>query len=276
MPPTPSGPHPPGPDPHSYANPRQRNVQHVSWTVSVDLERHVLDAVAVLHLGLGTGPVDLDTRDLDITAVADVRGRTVPYELADRDPVLGSRLRLHPAASSTAGTTVRIAYRTSPASTALQWLTPEQTADGTHPYVYSQCQTIHARSMLPVPDSPSRRFTYDARVDVPTRLHGGHGRRGTPGRGPRRSDHVPLRAGPARAGVPRRPRRGRHHQPRAEPPQPGLGGELGHRRGGVGVRGGRAAARRGRAGDGPLHLEPRRPAGDAAERTRTAAWRTRS
>jgi leukotriene-A4 hydrolase len=168
MPPTPPGPPPPGPDPHSYADPRQRGVQHVSWTVSVDLERHVLHAVVVLHLDLGSGPVDLDTRDLDITAVADVRGRPVPYELADRDPVLGSRLRLHPAASSTAGTTVRIAYTTSPASTALQWLAPEQTADGTHPYLYSQCQTIHARSMLPVPDSPSRRFTYDARLDVPT------------------------------------------------------------------------------------------------------------
>ncbi|MGI3785457.1 MAG: M1 family metallopeptidase [Janthinobacterium lividum] len=149
-------------DPHSYADPTQRTVEHVSWTVSVDLDRHVLDAVAVLHLASGSGPVDLDTRDLEIHRIDDGAGRPVPWLLAPPDPVLGSRLRVEPT-----GDVVRIAYATSPASSALQWLAPEQTADGTHPYVYSQSQTIHARSMLPVPDSPACRFTYDAQVDVP-------------------------------------------------------------------------------------------------------------
>jgi leukotriene-A4 hydrolase len=153
-------------DPHSYADPGQRPVQHVGWTVSVDLEARVLHAVAVLHLGPGTGPVDVDTRDLVVAAVDDGEGRPVPYALADPDPVLGRRLRLEPAQSAS-GSRVRITYATSPSSSALQWLTPEQTADGTHHYIYSQCQTIHARSMLPVPDSPSARFTYDVEVDVP-------------------------------------------------------------------------------------------------------------
>ena len=154
-------------DPHSYADPTQRSVEHVGWTVSVDLERRVLEAVAVLHLGPGSGSVDLDTRDLVISAVDDGAGTPVPYALATADPVLGSRLRIQPAASPVGISTVQITYATSPSSTALQWLTPQQTANGTHPYVYSQCQTIHARSMLPVPDSPAYRFTYDAQVDVP-------------------------------------------------------------------------------------------------------------
>ena len=40
-------------------------------------------------------------------------------------------------------------YSTSPECSALQWLSKEQTAGGTQPYVFSQCQAIHARSMLP-------------------------------------------------------------------------------------------------------------------------------
>ncbi|HYA50303.1 MAG TPA: M1 family metallopeptidase, partial [Streptosporangiaceae bacterium] len=55
-------------------------------------------------------------------------------------------------------------------STALQWCAPEQTADGTHPFLYSQCQTIHARSMLPIQDTPAVRFSYDATLQVPAGL----------------------------------------------------------------------------------------------------------
>ena len=149
-------------DPHSYADPGQRAVEHLSWTVVVDLDRRVFEAVAVLRLAPGSGPVDVDTRDLTISSVDDGEGHPVAYALALPDAVLGSRLRVEPS-----GDTVRITYATSPGSTALQWLTPQQTADGTHPYVYSQSQTIHARSMLPVPDSPAARFTWDAEVDVP-------------------------------------------------------------------------------------------------------------
>lgn len=35
---------------------------------------------------------------------------------------------------------IDIGYKTSPDSTALQWLTAEQTAGGIHPYLFSQCE----------------------------------------------------------------------------------------------------------------------------------------
>ncbi len=35
---------------------------------------------------------------------------------------------------------VEIEYETSPSATALQWLTPKQTAGKKHPYLFSQCQ----------------------------------------------------------------------------------------------------------------------------------------
>lgn len=35
---------------------------------------------------------------------------------------------------------LEVSYETSPSATALQWLTPEQTAGKRQPYLFSQCQ----------------------------------------------------------------------------------------------------------------------------------------
>jgi hypothetical protein len=46
-------------------------------------------------------------------------------------------------------------------------LTPEQTRDKTQPFLYTQSQSINARSWVPCQDVPSVRFTFAARVEVP-------------------------------------------------------------------------------------------------------------
>ncbi|MBB2910503.1 aminopeptidase N [Streptosporangium becharense] len=155
------------PDPHSHRDDTQPTVEHLSWDVRADFDSRVLDAVAELRLaGARPGPLDLDTRDLEITSVT-AGDAELAWELGAPDPVMGSRLRIE--LPEGAGT-VRIAYRTSPGSTALQWCLPEQTADGTHPFLYSQCQTIHARSMVPIQDTPAVRFSYEATLRVPAEL----------------------------------------------------------------------------------------------------------
>lgn len=65
---------------------------------------------------------------------------------------------------------VEVTYQTSPSATALQWLTPDQTAGKKHPYLFSQCQAHHCRSMVPCQDSPSIKHTYYAQVSVPKDL----------------------------------------------------------------------------------------------------------
>jgi aminopeptidase N len=157
------------PDPHSFRDDTQPGIGHLSWHVRADFASRTLDAVAELRLRPGEAGrrrLDLDTRDLAVTSVT-AGGARAAFELGPADPVMGSRLSITlPAAADT----VRICYRTSPQSTALQWCTPEQTADGTHPFLYSQCQTIHARSMLPIQDTPGVRFSYDATLQVPAGL----------------------------------------------------------------------------------------------------------
>ncbi len=174
-----------GEDPHSYARSSQVVVRHLGldWTVSFD-ERRLLGSATLLVERLdASAPLRLDSRNLDIEAVetaalGDGSNSRKGLRLAEverpwtattwargaRDPILGEPLEI---VLPEGADLVRIRYRTAPDATGLQWLSPEQTAEGTDPFLYSQSQAIHARSWIPCQDSPGIRTTYDAVVRVP-------------------------------------------------------------------------------------------------------------
>src|SRR3989475_11894773 len=155
-------------DPHSYADTVQPQTRSIDLTLRADFERRVLEGEIALHFRApGSGPLDLDTRDLRIDAVTLLDGTPLPHDLFAPEPILGARLRID-LPRGAAG--VRIRYATSPAATALQWLDPSQTAGG-EPFLYSQSQPIHARSLAPLQDTPRIRITIrSARLTVPSRL----------------------------------------------------------------------------------------------------------
>ncbi|HEX7528359.1 MAG TPA: leukotriene A4 hydrolase C-terminal domain-containing protein, partial [Thermoanaerobaculia bacterium] len=113
------------------------------------------------------GPLDLDSKGLTIHSVRTSSGAKVPFTLGEPDPILGQRLRLDLPGGTEA---VKIRYATSPEAAALQWLGPEQTAGKKLPFLFSQCQAIHARSMVPLQDSARVRVTYEAALTVPSDL----------------------------------------------------------------------------------------------------------
>ena len=155
-------------DPHSYADLEQGKIKSLDLNVLVDFKRKSLKGEAVLnfHKG-GDGVIDLDTRDLIVDAVYTRDGLPVKWEKDEKEGFMGERLRVfRPVGTKT----LIIRYSTSPKSTALQWLDPQQTAGGEFPFLFSQCQPIHARSMVPLQDTPLVRFSYNARIMVPRHL----------------------------------------------------------------------------------------------------------
>ncbi len=158
-------------DPNSYAQPEQVRVTHLDLDLKVDFARHQLDGRATLKLAWANADATalvLDTRDLNIARVEalgqDGRATALKYALAEPDARLGSKLTI---TTPMRPAQVRIVYTTSPDASGLQWLTPAQTADKHAPFMFSQSEAIHARSWVPLQDSPAVRFTYSAHVSAP-------------------------------------------------------------------------------------------------------------
>ncbi|GLH67859.1 M1 family metallopeptidase [Geothrix edaphica] len=156
------------PDPHSYYDAAQPKARRLRLKLGVDFTAKRIDGEVVLEFDDPvSGPLDLDTKGLEIQAVQVPGQGPIPWELGGADPILGSRLRV----TAPAGTReVVIHYRTAPDAMALQWLDPGQTEGKVAPYLFSQCQQIHARTMVPCQDTPIARVSYQAEVTVPEGL----------------------------------------------------------------------------------------------------------
>ncbi|KAK9684056.1 hypothetical protein RND81_10G183500 [Saponaria officinalis] len=153
-------------DPHSYYNPKNPHTAHISLSIYFSFATKTLHSSAVLTLSSAfSGELSLDTRSLSISSVVDAATLLpLPFSLsAVPHPILGSLLTVHLSGQSQ----LLISFLTSPNSSALQWLSPPQTFAKTSPFVYTQCQAIHARSVFPCQDTPAARIRYSARLNVP-------------------------------------------------------------------------------------------------------------
>ena len=161
-------------DPLSYANYHQVKTRALHLDLKADFAKKTLAGHAELTLDWldkDARRLDLDTRELTIAKIEaqDARGRwtAVKYTLDKFDEEKGRALHID---LPTQAPKVRIYYRTAPTASALQWLTPAQTLSGKRPFMFSQSQSINARSWAPVQDTPSVRFTYTARIQAPAGL----------------------------------------------------------------------------------------------------------
>lgn len=155
-------------DPHSYARPEEAAATHLDLDIHVDMDANQIRGTATYTLKRHQGDsVIFDTDGLTIQKVTLADGTAAAFTIGDADPILGQALRV---ALPKGADKVAITYATGPEAKALQWLTPAQTRDKQHPFLFTQGEAILTRSWIPVQDSPGIRITYNARVSVPREL----------------------------------------------------------------------------------------------------------
>ncbi|ORZ35467.1 peptidase family M1-domain-containing protein [Catenaria anguillulae PL171] len=168
-------------DSTSFANTAAARTTHVHLDLTADFAAKLLQGSVTLTVDLakGASQVILDSSFLDIHSVFQVNDNQganatpLAYTVKPRHDKFGAPIVIDlptPALDESSSVKIRVAYATTNKCTAGQWLTPSQTVGKVHPYFFTQCQAIHARSLLPVQDTPSLKITYSATITVPEPL----------------------------------------------------------------------------------------------------------
>ena len=159
---------------NTYANVEQVRTRHIALDLTVDFKKSTLSGTATLALERidpALKQVVLDTQDLDIHKVETSADGEVwlsaPFKLGASDEVLGAPLSIDLPAGATL---VRVSYASKPQASGLQWLPPAQTLGKKQPFMFSQSEAIHARSWIPLQDTPYVRATYEAKIHAPKGL----------------------------------------------------------------------------------------------------------
>jgi len=183
-------------DPNSISNFNQYRIVHTAFEWNVDFDRHILQG----HVQLDIVPLNenlcersstleltndneiphylnnnkfiLDAHQLNIEKIF-YKSHEIQLSLAFEINIDNDSLTIDLKEIPKDSTLISIIIYYSTSSDqckALQWLTKEQTADRQYPYLFSQCQTILARSLYPCQDTPGVKSTYTAKVTCPKPL----------------------------------------------------------------------------------------------------------
>lgn len=158
----------------SLSNPNEVLSTSIKLEWDLDFEKQIINGLVehtVQIIAEGAPEVCFDTSNLTILEPVLVDGEVVNYSLSPLHPTLGTKLTVSIPASKRAENAtckVAIAYTVSPSASAMQWLAPELTKGGKFPYVFTQSQAIHARSLLPCMDAPGVKTPYSAIITAPS------------------------------------------------------------------------------------------------------------
>jgi aminopeptidase N len=160
-------------DPWTFAQPEVARVTHVALDLALDFDAKTVAGTAALDIQAAPAAdtVVLDSQGLAVGKVTDVLGNPLPFTLGE--PVEGKGAPLTVVFGPSTGSGHRkivVHYTAAPGAEALQWLAPEQTAGGQHPYLLSQGQPTLNRTWIPTQDSPGIRQTWEARIVAPKPL----------------------------------------------------------------------------------------------------------
>ena len=158
----------------TLSNPDDIRQKHYSLELEADFNNNILigsTTITFVVLKENANIIKLDTNELNIKSVS-MDDAAIQWDLGNVVEPFGKPLSVTLPKVFPLNTEikVKIEYETTKKSGALQWLPPAQTDGKVHPFLFSQCQAIHARSMMPCQDTCGAKCTYDAKITVPKEL----------------------------------------------------------------------------------------------------------
>jgi leukotriene-A4 hydrolase len=160
-------------DPNTLSNYNNWKTKHTIADLAIDFKKQRLTGTVTLQLESITekesDEIILDTSFLDVQDISINGSKSKDWVIKDRFEPYGSPLSIKIPGGAAKGSIVAldIALSTTDKCTALQWMTPSQTSNKKFPYMFSQCQAIHNRSIFPCQDTPDVKSTYDFRIRSP-------------------------------------------------------------------------------------------------------------
>jgi leukotriene-A4 hydrolase len=133
-------------DPNSVSNVDEINILNLDLNLKVDFDSKKLSGFVEIKCQKlkTTNYIHLDIRKLKIEKV-ESNQKELFFEIVSQNE-FGSDLKID-ISSLESIFEISVFYETTPEGEAIQWLTPEQTLGKKYPYLFSQCQAIHARTM---------------------------------------------------------------------------------------------------------------------------------
>ena len=157
------------PDPFSFSRHDQVKITHLDLNLKVKFKQKIMEGFVTINYQLinpKAKQLILDIRDLKIKRIEtseDKKNHKLIWRVGTTFEGLGSELIIDLPVKQTA---IKIHYETTPQASGLQWLGAEKTSGKKFPFLFSQSQAVHARSWIPLQDTPSVRVTYNAKIQV--------------------------------------------------------------------------------------------------------------
>lgn len=159
-------------DPASHCWPGIHFTEHICLYLTIDFTNKRLNGRAIYKVRKleKAEQLELDIRGIHIKSVTDPKGNNLSYTAKEDESPVGGILSIHIPTSKSPTTEFIVSYETdgcgggSPAGGACDWLSPPQA--GGQPFIFTQAQAIHARSIFPCQDTPAVKAPYTAIVSV--------------------------------------------------------------------------------------------------------------
>jgi len=161
-------------DPSSFANIDEILINYADINLNVNFNSRILSGYVIFTFknvcNKAITQVILDTRDLKIKEIFnESNNKSLKFVIGkgnNKVPTLGKPLIITLDKATKNDIKLKILYETSNKAEAIQWLNANQTAGKKLPYMFTQCQAIACRTMLPCQDSCSAKMQYIANITV--------------------------------------------------------------------------------------------------------------